>query len=303
MKRIFRSSWFLVLPLFFGGMLLISGCGNQTETQPSPQKVSKQTVIKQPDQEQTPLQKALEYCSDQGYDISFVVDEKNQETHAFCIFDDNKACEVLAYQEGICTQDNGSGWLSEDDTLDGQRAYRYCDTTTKPVCGEDGKTYVSECIAQAEGIHVKQEGPCPSDENGAVVYLDPIYKRTPTKKISSGNTGSSGKISPSSPAPATANTESSKIEITDTPQKLDDWFQVLVSVSEYERKTDNTLFIEECVYNKKYYYYKASSQNGFSVLYNDKGTALCFPNNNVNNSCPSFFDVLDRANICKKLWP
>jgi len=302
MNRTSHFSRFLILPFFFVGIVFFSGCVHQTDTPDPVQPSTRQEVLKRPDQEQTPLQMALENCSNQGYEISFVVDEKEQETHAYCIFEDNKACEALAFQQGLCTPENGSGWLSQTDPLNGQRAFRYCDTTTKTVCGEDGRTYVSECIAQAEEVHVKQEGPCPSDEDGAVVFIEPIYKRTPTKKLSV--SVSPGKTStPPSPPSKIGSPESSKIEITNNPQKLDDWFQVLISISEYERKTDKTLFIEECLNNKKYYYYEASQQNAFSVLYNDKGSVLCFPNNNVNDFCPSFFDVSERANICKKLWP
>jgi len=36
-----------------------------------------------------------------------------------------------------------------------------CNSDVFPVCGCDGKTYISECLANSEGISVASEGPCP----------------------------------------------------------------------------------------------------------------------------------------------
>ena len=53
-----------------------------------------------------------------------------------------------------------------------------CPRDMHNVCGEDGKTYLNECLARCDSVNVKCDGNCPCKENRgnfSLRYIDKPY--------------------------------------------------------------------------------------------------------------------------------
>lgn len=61
------------------------------------------------------------------------------------------------------TSDGATGGTSDVD------ASALCPEIYAPVCGKDGETYDSACVASHAGVEIRREGPCLGDCEGSCV--------------------------------------------------------------------------------------------------------------------------------------
>ncbi|MFH0857643.1 MAG: Kazal-type serine protease inhibitor [Candidatus Magasanikbacteria bacterium] len=284
-KHIIFLLVFLPLLTFFVG----AGC-NKTEKQVVAPVEEEKPVNKQP-KEPDPYAIAIEACEEAGYGISLVYNEKTKATDAFCVFENSTACEVTAFKANTCSKNNGAlPFNPVAVTEEGDKIFRYCDTTSAAVCGKNGATYANTCIAEVQNITILHEGPCLSNESGATVI--PEERLAYEAKMAKKQASASKRTSP---------TASKKYTIpTDTER---DWFSVLLDIAENEQEIYPKTFVEECKIGGLFYYYKTTGDTQpFSVLYDNEGKVVCFPNNDINEFCPKGFTITNRVG-CTKVWP
>jgi len=277
----------ICLPLltFFVG----AGC-NKTEEKLATPAEEEKPVNKQP-KEPDPYTLAIDACEEAGYGISLVRNEKTTETDAFCVFENSTACEVISFKENSCTKTKGAVPFNPvAETEEGDKIFRYCDTTSAPVCGKNGATYANTCIAEVQNVIVLHEGPCLSDETGATVIPEErlAYEAKVAKKQASAKKRTSPTASKTYSVP------------TDTER---DWFSTLLDIAEVEQEIYPKTFVEECKMGSLFYYFKSTGDTQpFSVLYDNEGKVVCFPNNDINEFCPKGFTITNRVG-CTKVWP
>ncbi|GEM_PF-903412 len=303
-----------IRPFFFitATILLIgAGCSGGTNSNNNGGSTSTPgTVIKKPTVV-TVEEQAYEQCLVKGYSVG--IQEENGINVSYCVFANGTACPLLLFGNGSCSISSGAV-VYDSDAAEELQQIRACDETSPSVCGENYKTYVNRCIAELQQVAVLHEGDCTPEE---IASLSPQAepqtvlpaKKQSTKSSSKSGSGSSGSSGGSSsggqtdtPTPTPQPLPPSS-EIPNTPAAQAEWLSMLIDITLSGGPTNPRSFIEQCTFGKTVvYYYQQGSDTSFSTLYNKEGEVLCFPNNDVNNSCPSYFDKSTRSGNCTQIW-
>jgi hypothetical protein len=278
-----------LLFLAFIPLLFLSGCGESTPKEDlAENQIVERPIIKQP-KDIDPIETAINTCQEDSYSISLVFDEIMQKTSAYCVFTNSTACDVVSYARGSCTTETALPFNPIGENKDGNKVYRFCDTSSQPVCGIDAITYSNPCIAEVQEKEIAHEGPCNESLDGANII--PKSRIEYEKKVAIKTATTKKRTSPNAKS-YTVPTDSER-----------DWFSIMLDIADSEKESYKNNFIEECTISGKYYYFKSTGEtNPFSILYDDSGSVICFPNNDVNTFCPKNFSATKRTG-CTRIWP
>ncbi len=266
--------------LFTTLLLLGAGCGDEKVATPGATlTTSPVTITKKPAQADT-TNIFASYCEKQGFTIGYRTNVTSKLSEVYCVFPGNTACEAGSFLTGACTPINGLATpfgVTDEETL---AALRSCDGDEPPVCGANGQNYANYCVAELQNIAIKHDGLCDPSELTPVIYISPSSQ-------------------PINGAPSSPSSAVSALPSDQTAS----WLALLTMLIETETPKNPRAFIEECAYgNTKVWFQSNGCANCFSILYDASGKILCYPNNDLNKSCPAFFSMNNRMPHCKKIW-
>lgn len=248
--------------------LLGAGCASQ----PSPAKntnASSTLVIKKPVVVEAPVS-SYDYCENNGHEIIVRFDEETQASKAFCRFADTTECKADAFQKGTCSPGKGSKAYHPEEQI---QTYENCAQKYEPVCGENGTTFTNECLARMQKIKIIHTGACAPAQQNAVKTASGAQQKTDA-----------------------ANTSL-------TASALPDWIELAIDMITSQPPASPRAFIEKCSYGENTVYYQSNScPNCQTTLNNEKGQILCYPSNDFNGLCPSYFRLNTRKDFCKLIW-
>lgn len=264
-RRILTISSFLLL-----GMLVIgAGCGTDQppeEIQTDERPAAAAPVIKKQPRNDEPIEEALDFCEAQGHAVTFVFDPISKTNRMYCEFQKNIGCDALDYYRRRCTTNTAIAIRLPD-----IEHVSFCPDQEEPVCGEDGRTYINQCIANQQQVRAIHDGPCTKADIASPVST-PSESEQPSR-IGTSNLESDGSA--------------------DTT-----WLNPLINLLS---KKPNAR-IEECTYDgQTLYYQEESCPECFGTLYSQSGAILCFPHNDLTNECPPSFSV-DARSSCRVIW-
>ncbi len=256
-------------------ILVGAGCSDTPE---EPTKVVvqpiKKEIVKKPESS-PPIEKAYQFCKSQGYNIVMHYDTIAKKNVISCVFSNNTQCEAVHYLKGMCGPDAGAR-IATGPIDNNLTALRYCDRTSPPVCGADGHNYSNHCVAAQQNVKILHEGLCTESEQA-----NPLTTQSPTAAIP--NTSNNGSVVPQNE------------QQTKEPAP---WLSTLFDLIQSQQPLNPRTFVERCNYaGETYYHYVEGCKNCFSILYNYDSTIACFPNNDINISCPGNF----KGN-CTRIW-
>ncbi len=284
----------LFVALCLTALLLIgAGCGDdETETPAAAQQV----VVKKPANETNPFQIAYDRCLDEGYSVRTEENEKGEATF-YCVFPGNTGCELTSYTAGACH--SGSGAITLTSNIDPLlEKLRSCTSDSPPVCGDNGKNYVNECVAAVQGIPVKHEGLCLQQE--VAVAPTPVAT-VPTPSITPATPSSAANPPPASTGVTAAPKPTVPPSLPPDTPAASAWLSLVMDLLSGEPAATPRAQIEKCVYQNTLVYYTDSGALP-GMLYSSDGSLICYPDNNLNNLCPSFFKVKNRSTNCSVIW-
>lgn len=256
-------------------------------------------------------EQAYDACVDAGYKIGVQTDESGASI-SYCVFGGGTACPLLLFGDGTCTATSGAGAF-DGSVGEALQQVRSCDETSPSVCGVNKKTYVNACIAELQQVDIAHEGDCTPEEIASLVPSLPpqtvtANNKKPGKTSSSSGSTTSGKTptGSSSDTEKTANTTQPlppSEQLPNTPGTHAEWLSMLIDLTLAEPVHTPRAFIEYCAYGKNtVYYFEQGGTPTFSALYNTAGTVVCFPHNDVNKSCPTYFNKDSRSGSCTQAW-
>lgn len=214
----------------------------------------------------TPQERSYDFCEANGNQVIIRFNKDTQASQTFCRFSDTTECDALEYMAGRCGPGKGSKIYPKDTT-----PLSDCPTEQKVVCGDNGKSYGNSCLAEKEKAQVVHEGACTEEERLAKVPVTTPQVNTPT-----GN-GTAPVITKDKP----------------------DWLNIAISFITSVPARNPRAFMDKCLVNNSTVYFV---KNDDAILYNENGEAICYPNNDINNSCPGTFDANFRKQNCIRIW-
>jgi putative hemolysin len=270
-------SFFVLLSIV---LLAGAGCSSKkTPTETTPQN----NLIDNPLVETTEQQEAYLFCTKKGYEIQIRYEGSLNKNIAYCVFDETKKCESVAFLKDQCpeevvpTEEEQIAKMFQPVVGD-EFPLRLCEPIAQPVCGTDNKTYTNACVAEFLSATIQHQGSCdrpsnivPTEANTErVVDISVIPgKNTPTKNS---ETKTNNITSPKTPTPGT--TESANTNA---------WVEIPLSLLQSTAGQETR--IDRCIQNGVTTFYV---HDDFPTLYNAKGEVICYPKNDINNACPSF---------------
>ena len=156
-----------------------------------------------------------------------------------------------------------------------------CTSEYEPVCGANGTNYTNACLAQTQGIIIAHTGVCaPAEQKQAV---------TENKNSAPENSG--------------AQAEKNVASENQTPSDPAGWLGILKDFALSAPRSNPPAFIEKCAFSGNTSYYSSPGCDGcITTLYNKDGDVICYPSNDLDNTCPAYFTGAYRANYCAKVW-
>lgn len=288
---------FLLFPL------ILTGCGSKDAPVELAPQITEETVL-----QGTTDQQAYLACTQAGNEIRIVHDSQKNRRVIYCVFPDNSRCDARVFMQDGCEEGRDFSRelvLDFDESTDGLAdGPRFCETSVHPVCGIDGRSYSNECFARLNGVAISNDGACQDVQfiESAVVnsYIVKREKDEGQPNSTDPATGVVGK-----PVDAPAENQSPQIAPSQArPQHapLPDWADIPISlIAQSDRVISATL--EECnLTGTKVYVQTEGSNQGFAVMYNENGSVICYPTNDVDNACPGNFNYERRASICSVVW-
>jgi len=161
MKR--NSLLFGIASLF---LLVGIGCGSEKET-PQPGNTPDAPLV-----DTTLQQQAYLFCTEKGYEIQIRYEVAQNRNVAYCVFNDEKECESIAFMQDVCpaearpTPEDERSQMFEPVPGD-EFPLRLCDMKAQPVCGADNKTYTNGCIAEFLGVQITEHNACANSAGGS----------------------------------------------------------------------------------------------------------------------------------------
>jgi len=276
MQKIFLSIAVL------GLIVLASGCGNENENpadkkaETLTQEVHVQTVKRMP-VSQDLADNSYDYCEARGHEVVIRYDEELEQSRVYCRFSDTTECDASDFMAGRCAPGSGAQVheikKAEDELI-------VCTQNYEPVCGTDGLTYANECIAKVNNVELNHPGIC----------LETQQDVTKTTKVEGGTTAKK-----TNSKTTTETTESEIINL--------EWLDLVISLIKNEPKKNPVAYIDKCVYGDEVIFYQSDGcSDCYSILYNEAGASICYPSNDLNASCPDYFNVSDRSRNCTRFW-
>lgn len=279
-----RSHLFFIIASI---VLLGVGCNNANQGTPSsetPAPAATSTAAAStadiPEVALTALQQDYLYCFNRGFEPDLRFSGRG-DILLLCVFTDGSACGAHALRTGGCKQESPAISRSPSTTIAQAspiRSIRQCEGKADPVCGTDGKTYTSRCIAELQKIRIAADGICTTPIAPA--------PETPNARPSSPTPSAPGGAQPSQ------------------PNEPPSWLSALVSLSGNNSSDTQSVSVYRCDEQGKTYYLESDacgSTGCFRTLYNTAGSVLCFPNNDLSGSCPSFIAPNKLPQSCKKI--
>ncbi len=261
--------------LFVTVILLLAGAGC-VSSQNSTSKTSPINTVQ--NIKYTPINasiinQAYIYCTKQKNQLVFRYDNATKKSLAYCQFPDNTECGALSYYQGSCNQGNGSKIRKVANNQ--PQNIRQCPTAEKPICGADGYTYTNSCIALLQHVAILHDGACTS------------------KIIPQSTSGSSSGNHKTIPKTIT--------KITKTQTGIPLWVNIAEGLSKSTNGNVLTVMDACSISSKQLYYQYQKCPTCFGILYTKVGTVVCYPNNDISNSCPANFHN-DTLTSCKTIW-
>jgi len=213
-----------------------------------------------------------DYCKNNGYELIIRFDKKTQASKAYCRFKNGTECEALAYYQKKCFPGKNPDVYINNSIA--ENSLTACSNEYKPVCGADGINYTNNCLAQIQGIKIIHDGVCTNREMTI---------------IQQENTA-----------------ENKQTEQKDSPiiiSNEDDWLPILKDLILTSPSKQTPSFIEKCqISGKTYFYYSEGCSTCFNAVYGSNGQIICYPQNDLDNSCPINFNRSSRLNNCTRIW-
>ncbi len=278
----------LITPALFASMFLLLGAGCFSSTPEPKPAVQSDDIVSS-----TPMQEAYLFCTTKGYTVHIERGPDSLNGHVYCQFDEARSCPAFEYLSGDCDIDSADGQLPsetaaiiEESDLVLSSGPRFCPAFAEPVCGEDGRTYVNDCVAELQGVNVTEEGACASyvtlegvaDETDASGRKVRTVRPTPSRTVRDSSSGSTSS------------------RTRDVPASSPDWLDVLVALMKGDASL-TTASVDSCKVGSRTYYVQ---RGDFSVLYDTRGQAMCYPGRDVYDTCPESFTKGEFT--CQQIW-
>lgn len=241
----------------------------------------------------TTQQDAYLFCTQKGYDIQIRYDSAKNKNIAYCVFDKDNECESVAFMQGTCPsskiEENTLSSMFEP-ILGDEFPLRLCEPKANPVCGVDNKTYTNGCVAEFLGVKIVKQGSCdrevepvqtPTQDTATEVAAPTVVKKGTQTIYGGANSGNNTSI------------VSSK-QNEKTPENT--WVEIPLSLLQSTAGTNSR--IDRCEYNGVTTFFV---QDEFPTLYNAKGEAICYPEHDIDNSCPGYINNGAYKSSCKRI--
>lgn len=247
-----------------------TGCSSNPPTTPT--ATPKVVIKKKPIEEiKNP---AFDYCQNNGFEVVIRFDKTTQASKAYCQFKDGSECVAEEYLQKKCKPGQGGAEKDYITSSASPNDFAVCTNEFKPVCGANGINYTNTCLAQVQGIKIAHQGVCTKADSS--IFND------------NSQAADVGIISPS------------EADSTPTPG---DWLPVVKDFILASSPFSPRAFIEKCaIMNTEYFYLSSSCNNCSPEVYDKDGNIICFPNNDIDNSCPMIFNKQNRIKYCERIW-
>lgn len=264
--------------------ILIIGAGCVTKKTPTNQSdvaTSTAEIIKKKSKIDTSTNPAQSYCEKSSNELIIRFNETTSSSIAYCRFADMTECEVEKYFKQTCAPGQGAEQYTPPEKINN---FAICTNEYEPVCGANGVTYTNTCLAQVQGIIISHTGACSQAEQ---------QKNEPQKNPTADSVNSS------------ANSQTKNTISTDGNTSTNDlgWLTVTKDFALSAPKSNPPAFIEKCSYSgNTSYYFSPGCDSCITTLYNKTGNIICYPSNDLDNTCPTYFTGAYRSNYCTKVW-
>lgn len=278
---------FLFLPLF------LAGCGEKEPTPQPPSTEDPEEMVL----EGTTDQQAYLACVRAGHEIKIVHDAAKNGRVIYCMFEDGSRCPARQFLNEECEPGedfSGTEALAFDQSIDGLAdGPRNCPTDVIPVCGEDGRSYANSCFAQLNHVAVAAQGACKGIEDLSPTKSDSyIVRKTPAKSNTQPSADTTEKPTQASvPSGAVTSVESTRGA---------QWLDLPISLLDQSDRIEYAT-MEECTLGREtVFVHTEGKTQDFAVLYDEGGSVICYPKNDIDDTCPKGFDFDRRS--CSIVW-
>lgn len=264
-------------------LITASGCATKTSSKKTTKKnITSSTSIIIQKKPTTPKNLAEEFCRSKNYELIIRFDPQTKSGKAFCRFPNTEECEAENFMKGTCAPGNGSKPYLAPSIF--QTASSTCTINDRPVCGADGRTYANHCSAEREGTLIKHTESC-----GSAPIISPADSiKLPT---TTNNSAFNNKIT----------VTAGPINETNKPKPIDpDWIKTLTDIITSQPPKKPAAFIARCDLGQTTYFQSDGCASCFNSLFNQNGEIICYPNNDITNSCPITFNKLGQN--CTIIW-
>lgn len=259
--------------------ILTIGAGCSSKPQNTTTTTTPQIVIKKKPATADIKTQAENFCEAMGNESIVRFEKITQGSSSFCRLKDGSECEAVAYFTGKCVP--GKKDKIATSTLPTKTSGLIaCGADYEPICGADGLNYTNLCVAQAQGVKIAHKGVC--------VNKDIIEAQDNEQAV---------KI--------TENKDSAQTTGAVIVEKLspENWLPIVKDFVLSNPPSEPPAFIEKCAIAGKTYYFRSDGCSScFTILYNTAGEPVCYPNNDMNGSCPASFDKAYRSKYCARVW-
>ncbi|MBT4153773.1 MAG: hypothetical protein HOE53_03930 [Candidatus Magasanikbacteria bacterium] len=283
---------YLKYTALFASLLLVFGFGCSSKTPAETRVAQNDDIVSS-----TPMQEAYLFCTTQGYSVHIERSAESLSGHVYCQFDEARSCPAFEFLSGDCDVENADGQLPaetaaiiDESDLSISTGPRFCPSVAEPVCGEDSRTYVNDCVAELQGVEIIHEGACenpvilddPASETDASGRKRRTVRSTNTSRKTSSGSSSSGSTS-----------QSTDREVT---PESPDWIDSLIALLRADASL-STASIDSCKAGSRTYYLQ---RGNFSALYDTRGQVICYPGRDVHDTCPESYR--DGEFRCQEIW-
>ncbi|MBI4427391.1 MAG: DUF333 domain-containing protein [Candidatus Magasanikbacteria bacterium] len=267
-----RRSVFAIAILTSALVLLGAGCFTKSpKTAVNNTVTSTAEVVKKKPQIDTSANPAYAYCKKTGNELIIRFNETTSSSIAYCRFADTTECEAEKYFKQACAPGQGAETYT---VTEKNNDFTACTNEYEPVCGANGINFTNSCLAQVQGIIISHTGVCAPAEQKQIAQDNPSGQTEKIVTVDSQNT-----TDPSG------------------------WLGIIKDFALSAPKSNPPAFIEKCAYSGNTAYYFSPGCDGCATtLYNQNGNIICYPSNDLDNTCPAYFTGAYRANYCTKTW-